>query len=374
VKKTLLTFVFLLAIAPASFAHRIAAWIPPWNLAALDSIRMNANAVSESNPVWYSWNADGTIAKNWNAENNNWRAAMSGTLLIPTIQNVVGGSYDQAGVEKMLATAASREGHANAIAQLVQTQAFDGIDIDYERIPTSSRANFTAFISTLAQKLRAANKKLSVTVYAKTSDSQNWTGPGAADWPALGGLADSVKIMAYDYSWATSAPGPISPLDWLDKVATYAQSVIPNEKIMIGLPFYGYSWANGTGRGVSYNEAMQMAANQGATIQRDANGEATFTFGAATVFFQDATSYQRKVEMLKQKHPQIGGFAHWSLGQEDPAIWNVIRGGSSTSPATPPPNVTPPPTPAPTPNPTPAPTPNPTPAPTQPAKRRAAGH
>jgi hypothetical protein len=108
-------------------------------------------------------------------------------------------------------------------------------------------------------------------------------------------------------------------------------------------------------------------------VSHDANGEATYSYGSGNVvYFQDATSYQRKVQMLQQKHPQIGGFAHWALGQEDPAIWNVIRGGTTSSPATPPPVVTPPP-PAPSPAP-PPPAPSPAPAPQQPARRHAVGH
>src|SRR5437588_4025181 len=345
-------------VAAHAFAYRISAWIPPWDGNALTSIQMNATAVGESNPVWFSWNADASIVRNWNSDNPAWRAAMTPTQLVPTLQNVVQGSFDGTAVANMLASAAAREAHANAVAPLGIMNAFDGIDVDYERIPTSSRANFTSFIATLAQKLHAANKKLSVTVYAKISDSQNWNGPGAEDWPALGGMADSIKIMAYDYSWPGSAPGPISPLDWLDKVASYAQSAIPNDKIMIGLPFYGYAWSGSNAHGVSYAHAMQGAQNQGATISRDANGEATYTYGGGSVvYFQDATSYARKVDMLKQKHPQIGGFAHWAVGQEDPAIWNVIRGGGSTSTPATPPVVTPPPTPTPAPAPAPAPAP-----------------
>jgi spore germination protein len=341
-KSSLFAFLFLLAIAPASFAYRIAAWIPPWDGNALVSVQQNGNAISESNPVWYSWNADATIVKNWNAEDASWRAAMTGSQLVPTIQNVVNKSFDGGAVATMLATPVSRETHANAIAQLAILNAFDGIDVDYERVPAASRANFTAFIATLAQKLHAANKKLSVTVYAKTSDSANWNGPGAEDYPALGALADSIKIMAYDYSYSTSAPGPIAPLDWLDRVASYAESSIPRDKILIGLPLYGYDWSGTTGRGVTYNQAMQGAQNQGATIAHDANGEATYSYNGHTVYFQDAISYARKVEMLKQKHPAIGGFAHWALGQEDPAVWGVIKtGGSGSAPATPPPTPTP---------------------------------
>src|SRR2546423_13026632 len=95
-----------LLVAAQSSAARIAAWIPPWDGNALTSIQLNANAVNESNPVWYSWNADGTIAKNWNAEAPTWRAAMSGTQLVPTIQNVVNKAFDGGAAAAMLASPA----------------------------------------------------------------------------------------------------------------------------------------------------------------------------------------------------------------------------------------------------------------------------
>ena len=328
----------VLILATSSFAaYQQTAWIPPWNAEALKSVQLNAGALTESNPVWYSWNPDGTILKNWNAENATWRAAMTGTLLIPTIQNLVNDSFDGSVAATVLATSASREASASEIAALVNNQGFDGIDIDYERVPTSSRANFTAFLGTLGQKLRISGKKLSVTVYAKASDSESWNGPGAEDWQAIGGIADSVKIMAYDYSYLSSPPGPIAPLNWIDKVAAYAESVIPANKVIMALPFYGYDWSTGSStRSVSYTAAMQLAATNGATISHDANGEATFTSGTHTVYFIDAASYSQKVTLLKQKHPAIGGFGAWSLGVEDPAIWSIIR-GSGSSGATPPP-------------------------------------
>ena len=324
----------LLSFAGSSFAYRQSAWIPPWNAEALKSMQSNLGVLSESNPVWYSWNADGTLLKNWNAEDETWRASMTGTLILPTVQNVVNDSFNGAVAAAVFATSDSREIAASAIAQLAVMKSYDGIDIDYERVPTASRANLTAFLTTLGQKLRSANKKLSVTVYAKTSDSENWDGPGAEDWPAIGRIADSVKIMAYDYSYTGSAPGPIAPLDRIDRVATYAQSAIPNDKIMMALPWYGYDWSAGGTRSVSYAAATQLAASNGAVISHDVNGEATFTFGGHTVFFQDTASYTKKVELLKQRHPAIGGFAAWSAGVEDPGIWSVLR-GTSTSPATP---------------------------------------
>lgn len=315
------------SMATSSFAYRVAAWIPPWNSAALSTIQKNGGSIQESNPVWYSLNADGSIAKNWNAEASSWRAAMTGSELVPTIQNIVSGSFSKK-VGASVISASSREAHASAIAQLVITNAFDGIDIDYESLPPASRDDFTAFVTLLADKLHAANKKLSVTVYSKWNANAQGNGGDAEDYTAIGAVADSVKIMAYDYHESSTGPGAITPLDWLDQVATYAQSHIPPAKVMIGLPWYGYDWSSSAGvSNVTYASSVDAAQKNGAAISHTADGEATFTYGDHTVYFQDAASYAAKVQMLIKKHAAIGGFAHWAAGVEDPAIWGVIRAG-----------------------------------------------
>src|ERR1041384_8186596 len=117
--RTAIAAAVLLVAAHAHAAYRISAWIPPWDANALASIQLNGGAIDEENPVWYSWNADGSIKKNWNAESPTWRAAMTGSDLVPTIQNVVAGSFDANAVAAMLASDASRDAHASAIFQLV---------------------------------------------------------------------------------------------------------------------------------------------------------------------------------------------------------------------------------------------------------------
>jgi spore germination protein len=314
--------VTLLLAAASAHAYRISGWIPPWDTAALGSIQRNA--VDESNPVWYSMSSRGEIVANWNAENPTWRAAMNGTELLPTIQNVVGGAYDESVVASLLSSAASREAHATAIHALVLAKGYDGIDIDYESLSASQRANFSAFIGVLADKLHASDRLLSVSVYPKVDDRADWDGPAAQDWRILGKHADRVKIMAYDFHWSTSKAGALTPLDWLDRVVTYAESAIPAEKISVALPWYGYDWVGTKGVGVSYSEAMARAKANGSAIRRDASGEATFTYGDHTVYFQDAASYQAKIDLLARRHPNVKRIAHWRVGQEDPAIWSIV--------------------------------------------------
>lgn len=314
----------LFAYAVPSHAYRMSVWVPSWDPSAVQIMQMQAGNVQETNPGWYTIAADGSITNNYKAEDPTMRAALTGTQLVPTIKNYISGKFDGAMVATIVGDPILRERHAENLAQLVIERGLDGIDVDYEAVPATAKSNFTTFIQLLAGKLHASNRLLSVTVHAKTAESTR-NGPGAQDWRAIGAVADSVKIMAYDKHWSGSYAGAITPLDWLDQVATYAGITIPTGKAIIGLPFYGFDWLENVGTSVTYAEAMATANRVGAAIGRDVSGEATYTYSGRTVFFQDAAAYRAKVELIKSKHPAIGGFAHWRVGAEDPAIWPVIR-------------------------------------------------
>jgi spore germination protein len=329
-----LAFALITVSTPSFAAYRFSAWVPTWDPNALTSMQLHAGSLDESNPGWFSLNAGGAIVKNWNADDPSMRAAMSGTRLLPTVKNYVNGDFDGQLVASLIATPDAREAHAEALAQLVTQNGYDGIDVDYELVPASAKTNFTAFIQLLAQKLHASNKQLSVTLAAKTSDAQTWAGPGGNDWTPLGNAADWIKIMAYDKHYPGGAPGAITPLDWLDAVVTYAESHAPARKVMVGLPWYGYDWLDTSATDVTFASGTSRANSLGITPSRDGNGEVTFSYNGHIVFFQDAQSYAAKVDAVLAKHKGIAGFAHWRVGSEDPATWTKIaslRSGGSTS-------------------------------------------
>jgi len=123
--------------------------------------------------------------------------------------------------------------------------------------------------------------------------------------------------MAYDKHYPGGAAGDISPLARLDQIATYAEATIPVQKIVFGLPWYGYDWLGTNATSLTFADAESPAQRVGATITHDADGEATFTYSGHSA--------------------SIAGFAHWRAGAEDPAIWDevaTLKTGSN-SPATP---------------------------------------
>lgn len=314
-------FTMLAIVLLSGCAYHTSVWVSSSPMKA-----QNLTAVTEVNPVWYALTDNGLIVKRTNAE----QPIAGARVIIPTIQN---SGFNADLVCAAIGDADRRRRHAGDIVRLVLANNVDGIDLDYEALPANIRDEYSAFVTLLGSELHARGKSLSVTVSAKTSDNDTWPGPGGQDWRVIGRVADSVKIMAYDYHWSTSAAGPIAPLGWLTKIVDYAAATIPPRRQFYGLPWYGYDWAGKNAHNLTYDTAMQIVDFNASRIARDpASAELTFRYDNCSeptcvpheVWFQDAESYRAKVNALLRGHPWIGGFAMWRAGSEDPSVWNDV--------------------------------------------------
>jgi len=207
---------------------------------------------------------------------------------------------------------------------------YDGIDINYENLFVRDKEVFVLFLQELKVVLAAIGKQLVVTVHAKPDDFGDWSGAAAHDYLGIGQAADVVRIMGYDLHWFGGEPGPIASADWIDRVLAYAVSTIPKNKIVLGVPTYGYDWPLGPGqqgKGVTYNYAISTASRFNAPIIEDAQQGPHFTYTANEVdhevWFIDATFFATLLDLVN--YYDINGIVIWYLGSEDPKIYDVIQ-------------------------------------------------
>src|SRR5690606_2194924 len=63
------------------------------------------------------------------------------------------------------------------------------------------------------------------------------------------------------FTWAGSAPGPSTPVWWLEQVLDWVAQSLPPERVFIGNAAYGRRWAihvvGGEGRTVTYKQLIQ---------------------------------------------------------------------------------------------------------------------
>lgn len=222
------------------------AWLPYWGMEEGKQSLRKDHPLNDLSPVWYEVNQDGSLQTKIKASAGFLKqtAHQQNLRLMPSIA-----IFDYKHLAKVIGVPENQKRHIDSIVSEVEKHQFDGVDIDYEAIAIENKDNYFHFLEALAARLHANKKKLSVTVLSKWGDHVNYPlfpqTRKVQDWSRIAKLADEVRIMAYDYTMATSTyPGPIAPNHWVESVLTYATSQMPSHKIILGIHLYGFEWSS----------------------------------------------------------------------------------------------------------------------------------
>ncbi|HNL52146.1 MAG: glycosyl hydrolase family 18 protein [Candidatus Nanopelagicales bacterium] len=359
------------AVAPLHAAPEprrfMSGWLPYWTTqSSTASFLTNSDLFSDISPFWHDARWDGSKIYLHNHLSSGAQAAAleklrgQGVKILPSIT-------DGSGKGRMAATLASkskRAAHVQDIVDLVLTNGYDGIDLDYETFAftdgsstwSQTRPNWVAFVAELADALHAEGKLLAVTVPPMYDDDyDSSSGYWVYDYAGVGKHTDLLRIMAYDYS--VGSPGPIAPLGWVEKVAAFAPTQLPGSKVQLGIPVYGRNWFTGktgkcpvgqeiktsnysmtagnaltslAGDGVSPNQISRDASSGEMSVSYsitykglDAKGEKTQCVVSRRAFFADAKSVADRVRVARAAG--LAGAALWTIGGESADQWPAVR-------------------------------------------------
>ena len=211
----------------------------------------NKDLMKEIMPFWFSIKSPTVIRNDYVTGNPSWPMAdtvcllrRAGLQVIPTMTDGTG----KLELSNYLANAATRATIVKTIVNLVLTNNFDGIDLDYEGFAfvdgnstwTKTAPRWVALVRELSVALRSHNKLLSISTPYLYDPKEKQKGYFVYAWADVASSIDRLRIMTYDYSVAK--PGPIGPISWVERTLKYAVSIMPPSKVYIGLPGYGRDW------------------------------------------------------------------------------------------------------------------------------------
>lgn len=306
----------------------------------------------------FSINGDGTIDKFANPQQlePGWNAFVSGkltpfltaakkehltlSLVLSTGNNAVINTLIQ-----------NPKQHAKNVVKdiepIMQQNEFSDVNLDIEytaQASSTARKNFTTFITAVKKDL-PQNQTLTVEVM-----STDAVKPNLIDIQAVGKIADHIVVMAYDYHSPTSfVTGPVAPLSGAGKDSEYdvttaiekTIAVVNAQKVILGLPLYGYAWESltpfarsaviaGSGDIASNHRAeafLQSCATCSAQLDREAQELHISYFDTDTNTYQQffvptSTATQAKVQLATKEN--LGGLALWALGYEGTTILHPL--------------------------------------------------
>lgn len=259
------------------------------------------------------------------------RAYVNGVAPLMTLTNQRdSGEFSSEIAHAILADPAVGNALIQNIAVMLDRRNYFGINLDFEYILPEDRDLYTDFVRRLRDRLKQQGYLLAVAVAPKTSDAQQGLLYTAHDYAALGEIVDYCIIMTYEWGYTYGEPMAVSPLDKVEEVIAYAVSVMPPEKILMGLPNYGYNWQlpfsrSNPARTISLSEAPRLAYDQLADIRFDqASQSPYFRYYHSTgrehiTWFDDPRSIYAKLELVEKYG--LGGVSVWNINKLYRAMW-----------------------------------------------------
>ncbi|MCG8502718.1 MAG: glycosyl hydrolase family 18 protein [Firmicutes bacterium] len=245
-----------------------------------------------------------------------------------------GGSFDSDLVSTILNDEQVQETLINNVIETLEAKNYYGLDIDFEFIYPEDREKYNDFLRKVVERLEPLGYKVTTAVAPKTSADQPGLLYEAHDYPVHGALADHVIPMTYEWGYTYGPPLAVAPINQVRQVLDYAVTAIPRQKILMGIPNYGYDWTlpyvSGTAaRTVTNTGAVDLAGRVRAAIQYDNASQAPyFNYYDAegkehVVWFEDARSIDTKLRTANQYG--LGGVSYWTINSYFPQNWLVLQ-------------------------------------------------
>lgn len=246
---------------------------------------------------------------------------------------------------ELLSHTSARENLVNQLISEALKSGIDGINVDFEQIPTEAGEHYIQFIRELSVKCRLNNLVLSVDNYVPMGYNAHY------HREEQGVVADYVIIMGYDEHYNGSfEAGSVASYDYVKSGIEETLKDVPAEKVVNAMPFYTRLWKEvpkteeelesqeGSEAGLYEmkvtSEALGMTAarnrvnSAGAEIVWDDKVKQNYAewqgADGATykVWLEDASSLEAKLQLMKEYN--LAGTAAWKLGFETPDIWDLI--------------------------------------------------
>jgi spore germination protein len=159
----------------------------------------------------------------------------------------------------------------NLIENLLETvreKGYVGVDVDFEYIRPEDRVGYADFVNRLRETMNENGYRVSVALAPKTSSYQKGLLYEAMDYHLLGQSANTVFLMTYEWGYTYGPPLAVAPLPNVRQVLEYALTEIPKEKIVLGVPNYGYSWPLPYERGVTKARLLRRMSSRQSEVRR----------------------------------------------------------------------------------------------------------
>lgn len=333
---------------------KVIGYVAGWN--TFNSSEIQANKLTHINYAFANI-TDGKVSYG-NKENDQQKIAelMGLKEMNPDLKILisVGGWTWSGNFSDAALTDSTREIFAQSALDYMLENNLDGVDLDWEypglpgagnKFRAEDKENFTLLLKTLRKKLDEQGEKDSVHYLTSIASGGFPEYMEQTNLDKAHEYLDFVNIMAYDLhnGWDSTSghhanlyksERDLKGLSMHDAVKLHQEAGVPNDKIIVGVAFYGRQWkgvnnahngyleqAETGGAGIPFHDITPLINKQGYERFWDSTAQAPFLWNKEThsfISYDDEQSIRLKKEYII-KH-KLGGAMFWEYFEDDKGI------------------------------------------------------
>lgn len=262
-----------------------------------------------------------------------FRAQRSAVMPIMVVTNIFDKGFSTEVLSVILASEELQERLIGNILSELTGKNYYGVNMDIEYIAPDDRDRYNAFLERLTERLHNEGFVVMSALAPKISADQPGVLYEAHDYAEHGRIVDYVIIMTYEWGYTYGPPLAVSPINEVRRVLDYAVTEIPPEKILMGMPNYGYDWTLPFMRGtpaqsVSFTQAVDLALRYGVEIQFDEQAQTPYFYYTDNgtqhvVWFDDPRSIDAKLQLIDDY--RLAGASWWTVNRCYVPNWLVLQ-------------------------------------------------
>ncbi len=283
--------------------------------------------VNVVSPTWFELSGtDGSVSNLGSKEYVNW-AHNKGYRVWALFSN----AFDPDLTHAALQHYESRQNIIRQLLQYSQMYQLDGINIDIENVREEDGPFVTQFVREAAPYFHQAGLVISMDITFITTG--NWS--AFYEREKLAESVDYLIVMAYDEHWGSSqTAGSVASLPWVEENLQRLLDVVPNEKLILGVPLYTRLWEEKpsgemSSRALSMTEVKEWLTINGVTPSYDERSGQNYaevvdpvTHSTYRIWLEDELSLNKRVDIVSKYN--LKGIASWSRSFADETAWLAL--------------------------------------------------
>jgi cellulose synthase/poly-beta-1,6-N-acetylglucosamine synthase-like glycosyltransferase/peptidoglycan/xylan/chitin deacetylase (PgdA/CDA1 family)/spore germination protein YaaH len=309
-------------------------YVAGWDPASINSLQHHGDQLTHVASDWFSLSGVESEIIEDPGDQARLFCVRRGLGFLPILRNLDGGEWQPEAVESL--AMAKPEERGVFIQRLIHRlpPGSTGLLIEWSELDPTYKKETSQLIKEIGDQLHAAGKELWFTV--PTGNDFD-----AFDLEIISDSADRLVAALYDENSEPEDPGPLAGGDWFQGWLKTMMVYGDPDQWVIALGNYGYDWRkdNNSVTALGFTDVMARAAQAKVDPKLvDSSADSPhFSYLQGIdqkeeheVWFLDAVTLFDQRRITAPYNP--GGIGLYRLGQEDPAVWNLLRSEATKTP------------------------------------------